>query len=74
MKLEKYTTTDKNGKTVTKERYPKLYGKRRKQQKREEAEARQVEHDKLTLEQKINKAVSGSKEHERLVCFQQKKG
>ena len=74
MKLEKYTTTDKNGKTVTKERYPKLYGKRRKQQKREETEARQVERDKLTLEQKINKAVPGSKEHERLVCFQQKEG
>ena len=39
-----------------------------KQEKREQAaDARQAEHDKLTLEQKIAHAVSGSKEHKKLL-------
>ena len=63
MQLVKWTT--KKGKEV--KRYPVLYGKARKQEKRDEAAARQAEHDKLTLEQKIANAVSGSKEHKRLV-------
>ena len=56
--------TNKKGKKVM--RYPVLYGKARKQEKRDEAQARQAEHDKLTLEQKIANSVSGSKEHKRL--------
>ena len=63
MQLVKWTT--KKGKEV--KRYPVLYGKARKQEKRDEAAARQAEHDKLTLEQKIANAVSGGKEHKRLV-------
>ena len=66
MELVEYTTTDKNGKTITKKHYPVLYGKARKREKQEQAEDRQAEHDKLTLEQKIAKAVPGSKEHTRL--------
>ena len=62
MKLVKWTT--KKGKEV--KRYPVLYGKARKQEKREQAAERQAEHDKLTLEQKIANAVPGSKEHKRL--------
>jgi hypothetical protein len=62
MKLVEYINS--KGKTV--EHYPKLYGKQRKQEKRDEAEQRQVERDKLTLEQKIAKAVPESKEHIRL--------
>jgi hypothetical protein len=57
--------TTKKGKKVM--RYPVLYGKARKQEKRDEAAARQAEHDKLTLEQKIVNAVPGGKEHKRLV-------
>ena len=67
MKLVEYETT-KNGKTVTKKRYPKLYGKLRKQQIREESEARQVEYDKLSLKEKANRAVPNSKEHKRLLA------
>ena len=67
MKLVEYTKTDKHGKTVTRKHYPKLYGKARKREKQEQAEERQKERDKLTLEQKINQAVPGSKEHQRLV-------
>ena len=67
MRLEEYTTTV-NGKTVTKKRYPKLYGKQRKQQIREESEARQVEHDKLSLKEKAARAVPESKEHKRLLA------
>ena len=63
MQLVKWTT--KKGKEV--KRYPVLYGKARKQEKREQAAERQAEHDKLTLEQKIANAVPGSKEHKRLV-------
>jgi len=61
--LVKWTT--KKGKEVM--RYPVLYGKARKQEKRDEAAARQAEHDKLTLEQKIAKAMPQGKEHYRLV-------
>ena len=57
-------TINSKGKKVM--HYPKLYGKARKQEKRDEAEARQAEHDKLTIEQKIAKAVPGSKEYKRL--------
>ena len=62
-KLVKWT--NKKGKEV--ERYDRLYGKQRKEEKREEAEARQAERNKLTLEQKIANAVPGSKEHKRLL-------
>ena len=61
-KLVKWT--NKKGKEV--KRYDRLYGKQRKEEKRDEANARQAEHDKLTLEQKIANAVSGGKEHKRL--------
>ena len=61
-KLVEWTT--KKGKKVM--RYPVLYGKARKQEKREQAAERQAEHDKLTLEQKIAKTVTGSKEHKHL--------
>jgi len=57
--------TNSKGKKV--KRYDRLYGKQRKEEKREEANARQAEHDKLTLEQKIAHAVSGSKEHKKLL-------
>ena len=66
MELVEYTTTDKHGKTIIKKHYPVLYGKARKREKQEQAEDRQAEHDKLTLEQKITKAVPGGKEHTRL--------
>lgn len=56
--------TNKKGKKV--KRYDRLYGKQRKEEKRDEANARQAEYDKLTLEQKIAHAVPGSKEHKRL--------
>ena len=62
MKLVEWT--NKKGKKVM--RYPVLYGKQRKQEKRDESEARKVERDKLTLDQKIANAVPGSKEHTRL--------
>jgi hypothetical protein len=52
MKLETYTKMDKNGKEVEKQRYPKLYGKRRKEMQREEATERAKEWGKLTIEQK----------------------
>jgi hypothetical protein len=64
MQLEKFTTG--KGKEVM--RYPKLYGKQRQQQKRDESEARQVEHDKLTLKEKAARAVPDSKEHTRLLA------
>ena len=57
--------TNNKGKKVM--HYPVLYGKARRQEKRDEAQARQAEHDKLTLEQKIANAVAGVKEHKRLV-------
>ena len=62
--MSKVEWTNKKGKKVM--RYPVLYGKSRKQEKRDEAQARQAERDKLTLEQKIANAVPGSKEHKRL--------
>ena len=63
--MELVERTNKKGKKVM--HYPVLYGKARRQEKREEATERQAEHDKLTLEQKIANAVSGGKEHKRLV-------
>ena len=54
MKLETYTKIDKNGKEVTKEHYPKLYGKRRKEQKRQESHERAKDWAQLTIEQKWN--------------------
>ena len=64
-KMQLVEWTNKKGKKVM--RYPVLYGKARKQEKREQSAERQAEHDKLTLEQKIANAVPGSKEHKRLV-------
>ena len=64
MQKEKFTTS--KGKEVM--RYPMLYGKQRQRQKRDEAEERQVEHDKLSLEAKAAKAVTDSKEHKRLLA------
>ena len=52
MKLETYTKIDKNGKEVTKQHYPKLYGKRRKEKQREEGEERADGWRSLTIEQK----------------------
>jgi len=52
MELESYTKMGKDGKEITKQRYPKLYGKHRKEQKRTEAGERKKAWDKLTLEQK----------------------
>ena len=63
MQLEKFTTS--KGKEV--KRYPKLYGKQRQQQKRDESEARKAEHDKRTLKEKAARAVPNSKEHKRLL-------
>tara|TARA_Y100000310_G_scaffold143814_1_gene143152 strand:- start:294 stop:536 length:243 start_codon:yes stop_codon:yes gene_type:complete len=57
--------TNNKGKKVM--RYPVLYGKARKQEKREQAAERQAERDKLTLEQKIAHAVPESKEHRKLL-------
>ncbi len=65
--LVEFLATNKNGKSVTKKRYPKLYGKARKREKQEQAEARQVERDKLTLKEKAARAVPDSKEHKRLL-------
>lgn len=45
-----------------------------KELKVEEAIARQAEHDKLSLQQKINKARPGSKEHVRLLAKQAAEG
>ncbi len=44
------------------------YGKVRKQERRDEAEARQAEHDKLSLKEKAARAVPESKEHKRLLA------
>ena len=63
--MELVERTNKKGKKVM--RYPVLYGKARKQENREQAAERQAEHDKLTLEQKIAKAMPQGKEHYRLV-------
>ena len=63
--MELVEWTNKKGKQVM--RYPVLYGKARKQEKREQAAERQAEHDKLTLEQKIAKEMPQGKEHYRLV-------
>ena len=50
MKLVEWT--NKKGKKVM--RYPVLYGKARKQEKREQADEQKKDWDKLTLEQKWN--------------------
>ena len=68
MQLEKFTNS--KGKEV--KRYPKLYGKDRQRQKREEAEARQAEHDKLSLKAKVADAKPGGKEHTRLSVLLEK--
>ena len=65
--LVEFTATV-NGKSVTKKRYNKLYGKARKREKQEQAEARQAERDKLSLKEKVAKAVPDSKEHKRLLA------
>ena len=54
MKLETYTKIDKSGKEVKKQHYPKLYGKHRKEQCREEGEERAKGWGSLTIEQKWN--------------------
>jgi len=54
MKLETYKKIDKNGKEVEKQRYPKLYGKHRKEQKRQESQERADGWRSLTIEQKLN--------------------
>ena len=54
MKLETYTKIDKNGKEVEKQRYPKLYGKHRKEQKRQESQERADGWRSFTIEQKLN--------------------
>ena len=53
MKLETYIKINKGGKEVTKQRYPKLYGKRRQEQKREEGEQRDEACSKLTDKEKL---------------------
>ena len=63
-KLVKWT--NKKGKEV--ERYDRLYGKQRKEEKRDDAQARQAEHDKLSLKEKAARAVPESKEHKRLLA------
>ena len=53
MKLESYKKIDKKtGKEVTKQHYPKVYGKHRKEQKRQESQERAMDWEKLTIEQK----------------------
>ena len=64
MKYELEEWTNNRGKKV--KRYPKLYGKHRKQEKREEVEERQAEHDKLSLKEKMAKAVPNGREYNRL--------
>jgi len=53
MKLETYIKINKDGKEVTKQRYPKLYGKRRQEQKREESGQRDEAWGKLTDKEKL---------------------
>ena len=53
MKLETYIKIDKGGNEVTKQRYPKLYGKRGQEQKCEEAEQRDEAWSKLTDKEKV---------------------
>jgi predicted alpha/beta-hydrolase family hydrolase len=57
--------TNKKGKKVM--RYPVLYGKARRQEKREQASERQVGHNKLSLKEKAARAVPNGKEHKRLL-------
>lgn len=71
MKLETYTKMDKNGKEVTKQHYPKLYGKHRKEQCREEGEDRAKGWNTLTVEQKLisldNRSGECKKQREKLL-------
>ena len=53
MKLETYIKIDKGGKEIAKQRYPKLYGKRGQEQKREETEQRDEAWSKLTDKEKV---------------------
>jgi len=66
--MELVERVNKKGKKV--KHYPKLYGKARKQEKRDEADERKKDWDKLTLEQKFNeldkRPGSCTKERERL--------
>tara|TARA_Y100001951_G_scaffold86550_1_gene76991 strand:+ start:1402 stop:1626 length:225 start_codon:yes stop_codon:yes gene_type:complete len=66
MKYELVEWTNKKGKKVM--RYPVLYGKARRQEKREEAEERQKEYDKSypTLEKKLD-AAGGEKHRAKLL-------
>ena len=50
--MELVEWTNKKGKQVM--RYPVLYGKARKQEKREQADEQKKDWDKLNLEQKFN--------------------
>ena len=67
--MKRVEWTNKKGKKVM--RYPVLYGKARKQEKREQSAERQAERDKLTLEQKWNeldkRPGEGKKERARLM-------
>ena len=60
--------TNKKGKVV--KRYDRLYGKQRKEEKRDDAEANHARWDKLNLEQKFNeldrRPGNCAKERERL--------
>ena len=58
--------TNNKGKKVM--RYPVIYGKARRQEKREQAAERQVERDKLSLKEKAARAMPDSKEHTRLLA------
>ena len=62
--------TNNKGKKVM--RYPVIYGKARRQEKREQAAERQVERDKLSLKEKAARAMPDSKEHTRLLAQNEK--
>lgn len=48
-----------------------LWGKKRTAIRREKAEARQAEYNKLTIDQKIRSCQKGSKQHKRLVALKE---
>ena len=54
MELVKYQTTNKDGEPVTKERYPKMYGKNRKEQKTKEGVDRNKKWGNLTTKEKLS--------------------
>ena len=72
MELVEYTKINKDGKSIVKKHYPKLYGRNRRREKREQADVRQAEHDKLSLKEKSARAVPDSKEHKRLLAQTEK--